>query len=193
MTQTAQIIHDLESQDIRLNLEGDKIKWVSNHKPDDQTLEEIRSHKEEIISFLSEVEISPYAERAAVHEYDGKLSRDWAETFAKLQFMDRPDQYTAIEWEQVINDAGLFGDKWAARARDLGWSIMDVFAVHKSENRKRLDGEGIILSLRGNKVVAITADHIMIETPTGSRQRICKPTAAQESLKTFVPLDESCL
>ncbi|MCH8172267.1 MAG: hypothetical protein IIA70_03055 [Proteobacteria bacterium] len=128
-------------------------------------------------------------ERAAIHEYEGGLPREWAEAFANLQFMDRPDQYTTAEWEEVINDAGLFADKWAARARDLGWTIMDIFAVHKSGSRKRLDGEGVILSLRGNKVIAITADHIIIETSTGARQRVCKPTAGQDSLKNITALD----
>lgn len=129
-----------------------------------------------------------FLEHVAIQKYDGKLPREWAEAFAKLQFIDRPKQYNQGEWDQVLNDAGLFADKWASQAMALGWSILDVFAVHKSENRRRLDGEGVILSIRGRKVVAVTADHIMIETGAGARQRISRPTADQQSIKTMVQI-----
>lgn len=122
----------------------------------------------------------------ATHEYEARLPKEWARAFAKLQFIDRPEQYRPEEWEQVLNDAGLFADKWASQAIKLGWSILDVFAIHKSGNRRRLDGEGAILSIRGSKVVAITADNVMIETTTGARQRICKPTADKNAIKTIV-------
>jgi len=186
MTLAAEIIQDLEDQNIHLKIEGDKIRLASDRKPDDKILTKIRANKKALLEFLAN-DNSP-DERAAIHEYDGKLPRQWAVAFSKLQFMDKPDQYTAAEWEQVINDAGLFADKWAARARDLGWTILDVFAVHKSESRKRLDGEGVILSICGHKVVAVTAEHVMIETKTGARQRICKPTATKGSIRSLVQL-----
>lgn len=127
-------------------------------------------------------------ERAAIQEFDGKLPREWAEAFAKLQFIDKPKQYSQAEWEQVLNDAGLFADKWASQAMALGWSILDVFAVHKSGNLRRLDGDGVILSIRGRRVVAVTADHIVIETWGGTRQRIAKPTADKKSIETMVQI-----
>lgn len=185
MTSPATIIHNLESQGIRLSLVGDKIKLISDQRPDDQTIAEVKSNKTELILFLSKADRD---ERAAIAEFDGGLPREWAAAFAKLQVMDRPEQYSQAGWEQVLNDAGLFADRWAHQAIALGWTVLDVFSVHKSGNRKRLDGEGVVLSIRGRKVVAITADHIMIETGAGARLRIAKPPADKKSIKTMVQI-----
>jgi hypothetical protein len=55
------------------------------------------------------------------------------------------------EWQQVINDAGLFLDEWGQRAEHLGWTPDDLFAP-PAEGQYR---GGLVWRLQGRRVAAV--------------------------------------
>jgi hypothetical protein len=52
----------------------------------------------------------------------------------------------------------------------LGWSDLDLFGVDADRPYTRLDGLGLVPALDGCKIVALTAEGVILETPGGARQ-----------------------
>jgi len=106
-------------------------------------------------------------ERAAIVEYDACIPRVWAEGFARLQHSDRPKGMDAKGWEQLIEDSGLFLDRWGKEAHQLGWSAADLFGVRVDESGTRCKRAGLAMLIRGGEVVSIGRDHATIRLPHG--------------------------
>ncbi|WP_404286444.1 hypothetical protein ACD578_15850 [Microvirga sp. RSM25] len=68
-------------------------------------------------------------EREAFSAVEGGVHPTFVAGFAKLQ-MSQPEGKAEAEWHQAINDAGLFLDRFGAKAAAFGWSPDDVFAGH---------------------------------------------------------------
>jgi hypothetical protein len=66
-------------------------------------------------------------ERAAIIELGASVPRDWAEGYAALCTMPRPAGFTPDRWQQIIDAAGVFLDRWGAKTAACGWSVCDVF------------------------------------------------------------------
>ena len=77
----------------------------------------------------------------------------------------RPDR-----WQEMIDDAGGFLDRWAVKAAALGWDTASVFGAHAERPVERVDCAGLVWLLHGDEVVAITADMARIRTRTGALQ-----------------------
>ncbi len=122
-----------------------------------------------------------YDERAAIIEYGAGVPREWAEGFARLCTMPRHPDFTETAWQQLIDDAGCFLDRWAAQVAAMNWTVEEVFGVHRDKPNTRLDLQGLVLCLRGREVVAISADSATIQTDSGTRQRIFR-RADEQSL-----------
>jgi hypothetical protein len=61
-----------------------------------------------------------FDERAAIAEFEGGIPRAWGEGFARLQTMARPARMRPDRWQEMIDDAGRFLDRWAVKAAALG-------------------------------------------------------------------------
>ena len=70
-------------------------------------------------------------ERAAIVEYDGKIPREWAEGFARLDPDQPPADVPLKRWQRFIDDIGLFLDGWSAYAAALGWGPLDLFGCNR--------------------------------------------------------------
>jgi hypothetical protein len=90
-------------------------------------------------------------ERIALTVIDGRVSAIFAQAFACLQ-VSQPSRMHRWVWERVINDAGLFLDKWGVQAERLGWSAEDLFAEPGSSR-----SGGLVWRLSGRRVVALSA------------------------------------
>jgi hypothetical protein len=62
-----------------------------------------------------------FQERAAIVEYDAGVPRAWAEGLARLDSMAPPLGIHAHRWQRLVDNAGQFIDRWAAKAAALGW------------------------------------------------------------------------
>ena len=118
------------------------------------------------VSVWSEAE----EERSAIVTYDGNIPREWTEGYARLD-PERPlGDVPMKRWRRFIDDVGLFLDRWAERAAELAWGPLDLFGCDRERPFARIDREGLLWLLDGNKVVELDRHKAVIETPTGVRQ-----------------------
>jgi hypothetical protein len=120
-------------------------------------------------------------ERAAFVEYDGGAPRAWAEGFARLD-PDKPlGDVPPRRWLRFVDDCGRFLDgAWAGRAAELGWRPLDLFGCDRERPFARIDHAGLLWLLNGRKLIALTTDMGVIETPTGGRQTYRRQSVAVE-------------
>jgi len=203
MMQAFQLVQEVADAGGGLIVKGDGLKITAPAPLPDELVDNLRSHKAEIIDFLksktpeTDTELKPFddtdfEERAAMNE---EAPRDWANGYARLCTLPRHPDYTETRWQGLIDDAGLFLDQWATQVDRLGWKTQEVFGVHHAKPSTRIDLQGLVPCIRGRKVVAVTADSATIETITGARQRIFRRTDAQSPGRVAVweidPKDEN--
>ncbi|MEQ8653272.1 MAG: hypothetical protein RIC87_12485 [Kiloniellales bacterium] len=130
-----------------------------------------------------------FDERAAIVEADGGLTRDQAEdqaardqgfdTAAELRFAVVAGWLRQVnEWgsdhagdpfrQRLLSDARSFcASEWAIQALHLGWCELDLFAVHGDAPEQRFDSRGLVASLDGRPIAAMTSDTASIRCPAG--------------------------
>ena len=111
-----------------------------------------------------------FEERAAIVEFDGEISREWAEGLARLCTMPKPPNVSEAHWRQAVDAAGRFADNWAAKASALGWTALDIFSVDRTAPEGALHTAGLIWLLQDKEIVAVTDDAVIVETVNGARQ-----------------------
>jgi hypothetical protein len=151
---------------LSLDLDGDNLIIETEAEPPAALLAELRRHKAELIAAL-QIERE---ERAAIVEHDGGAARTWAEGFARLD----PDQplcdVPPHRWQRFVDDVGLFLDSgFAEQAAALGWGPHDLFGCDSDRPLARVDRAGLLWLLKGDKLVALTADTATIEARAGAR------------------------
>jgi hypothetical protein len=174
---------------LSLAVAGDRLIVEADRDPPPALLTALRAHKSALLALLrsagaaSDPPAAPVAapadrawsdaedERAAIIEHDGGVPRDWAEGFARLD-PDLPPPYVPPpRWRLFIDDCGRFLDGgFAAHAAALGWGPHDLFGCDRDRPVARVDQAGLLWLLRGHRLVALTADTAVVETPTGARQ-----------------------
>jgi hypothetical protein len=127
---------------------------------------------------LSRAEAEAIARRemvAGVYD-DMQAARDpYASALATLR-AECPAYVDATDWQQAIEDAHRFVTQWGKQAEDLGWAPADLFGLHTPPEKPRpnyrrlarYDQTGLIWLLHGRRVVELTKDKAVIETPTGT-------------------------
>jgi hypothetical protein len=111
-----------------------------------------------------------HEERAAIIEHDGKIPREWAEGFARLDADRPPGDVPLKRWRRFVDDVGLFLNRWAAHAAALGWGPYDLFGCDRDRPIARIDQAGLLWLLNGDHLIALTENTATIETQTGARQ-----------------------
>ena len=89
-------------------------------------------------------------ERSAIALVEGHVPAVYASAFARLQ-VTRPFGTSDWQWQQTINDAGLFLDRWGRRAEQLGWTPDDLFAPPVEAQHRG----GLVWRLEGRRVAAV--------------------------------------
>jgi hypothetical protein len=110
-------------------------------------------------------------ERAAIIEHYGGIPRAWAKGFARLD-PDRPSgDVSPKRWQLFVDDVGRFLDSpFCAVAAALGWGPYDLFGCDRDRPFARIDQTGLLWLLNGDKLVALTENSAIIESPSGARQ-----------------------
>ncbi|GEM_PF-4278609 len=107
-----------------------------------------------------------YAERAAIIEYGAGIPRQWAEAFAHVCLMPRPEPIRKADWQRMIDHAGAMLDSPETLKAFVahGWSVADVFAVHPAAPMYRQDCKGLLLLMReAETITSITAHAIGLQ------------------------------
>jgi hypothetical protein len=79
-----------------------------------------------------------------------------------------PDFVPVARWQLAVEDGRRFLAQWGAQAEALGWTPDDLFGLHPAAPLARYDHMGLVWTLRGSKVVALTEDTATIRMPSGS-------------------------
>jgi hypothetical protein len=108
-------------------------------------------------------------ERIAIIQHDAKISRELAEPFAHLNCMTRPTSITPRAWKNMQNNTGLLLDNFAQELNRCGWSVAEIFGVHKKAPERRMDCMGFLMLLGENKIIKIEKDKITLATKTGKQ------------------------
>jgi hypothetical protein len=109
-------------------------------------------------------------ERAAIIEYEGGASRDWAEALARLDPGKPPRHVPRQRWLRFVDDCGRFLDGgWIDKAAAIGWGPLHLFGCDRKRPFARLDNMGLIWFLNGGKIIELHRDQATIETRMGAR------------------------
>ena len=108
----------------------------------------------------SSASIAPHDldERGALIEYGSDVPRQWAEGYAALCVMTPLAGFSPERWQRIIDGAGRFMDRWAAKAAECGWSDLDVFGADPARPDRRFDCMGLLMLLDRMEVVAVDCD-----------------------------------
>jgi hypothetical protein len=111
------------------------------------------------------------AERAAIVEHDGNVPRAWAEGYSRLD-PDRPAGDVPLSrWQRFVDDVGRFLDSpFCAVASALGWTAYDIFGCDRDRPFARIDQEGLLWLLNGDRLIALSENTATVERRTGARQ-----------------------
>ena len=110
-------------------------------------------------------------ERAAIIEEGAGVPKRWAEGFAAMSSMPAPAGFSPERWQRIVDAAGVFIDKWAAKAIACGWSDLDVFGCDAAAPDKRFDCMGLVLLLDRCEVSGVDEAGADLVTETGSPLR----------------------
>jgi hypothetical protein len=189
---------------------ADLIETARAHKDELRALLEARRDRFEeraaILEFdegLSRAEAETIARREMMAGvYDNvRAARDpvsYASALAVLR-AECPAYIDAANWQQANEDGQGFVTQWGKQAEALGWAPADLFGLHTPPEKPRpnyrrlarYDQTGLIWLLHGRRVVELTKDKAVIETPTGTvaYRRYNKPALGPlgDSLNDFVP------
>jgi hypothetical protein len=169
----AQLLDACRAAGLSLVLDGEDV-FVEGSDPAADLIAELRKHKQELIAALTpQVDIADdLDERAAIIEEGAGVPRRWAEGYAALSTMPAPAGFSPERWQRIVDAAGTFIDRWAAKAIACGWSDLDVFGCDDAAPDQRLDCMGLIMLVDHFEVIAIDehgADVVAVRT--GVKQR----------------------
>jgi hypothetical protein len=73
-------------------------------------------------------------------------------------------------WAQLIEDVATFiADGWAEKAHALSWTAFDLIGCDRDRPFARIDQQGLLWTLNGRKLVALTAETATIASCSGAR------------------------
>lgn len=104
----------------------------------------------------------------------------WRQGVDRLLVIEKPKAYPEHAWMSLIDDAERFLKSWAAQAARLRWRSWEVWGVHLYAPWNRIGALGLVPSLHGQRIVAMSSENAVIETSTGNRLRYYR--RAQDSL-----------
>jgi hypothetical protein len=86
----------------------------------------------------------------------GVIPAAYAGAFSDL-LARAPQGVPAACWHRCIGDGVEFLDRWGEQAARLGWSPEELFGLHPVRSMARYDCMGLLWTLKGQQVVALTA------------------------------------
>ena len=177
--QAAELVRAVERAGGRLEPDGDGLMVEAPEPLPEAIMTELRAHKAEVINFLTR----PIARVVLLHCPPG-VPEAWVQGVADLLALSCPALCPAERWQTLREEAYTFLRDHAARAHELGWSVLDLFGVHPVKPWVRFDSMGLVPLLGGGRVTALSEAEAVIEKQSGARMTFRK--------RGQVP-DEACL
>ncbi len=162
--QAAELIRIVGQAGGHLEPDGDCLVIEAPEPLPEPIMTELRAHKGAVIDFLTR----PVARVVLLHCPPG-VPEAWAQGVADLLAIARPASCPEAKWQVLRKDAYRFLRDWAARAHELGWTVLDLFGVHPVKPWVRFDCMGLVPLLNGARVTALSDLEAVIEMPSGAR------------------------
>ena len=158
-----------------ITLQGDRLRLSAPEPLPENLLQELRTHKAEVIDHLQHARQSkrrqPAAEAITNRTAPAvEVVADWVAGVVRLGTMPPPRAYPAHAWQQLIVDAERFLDDWAAQVHRLRWPAWELFGCHRRAPWGRIQGMGLLLLLHGDQLAALTESEAVIRRPSGAHQ-----------------------
>lgn len=131
----------------------------------------IAANKATLLEVLEQECAYALEERTAIIAHGGGVPLLWAKGYARLCLMPEPSNYKRRDWEHLINNTGLFLDRWGKEAAAAGWHEYDLFAVHKVAPLARYDQMGLLPLLETSTVTAISEEGASLLSDHGAIQQ----------------------
>jgi hypothetical protein len=98
-----------------------------------------------------------------------------------------PEPESHERWACACGGIEQFAQQWAAKAKNLGWTFDELFALHEPFANVSLRGAAWFIG--DSSVTAVTADAITLRTDSGATQRAYRengrPADLDGELKTL--------
>jgi hypothetical protein len=158
-----------------ITLQGDRLRLSAPEPLPKDLLEELRTHKAEVIDHLQHARRSGFVQAAATALENRsappiEVIADWVVGVRRLSAMPPPRSYPQHAWKQLNVDATNFMDRWASQAAALGWPAWELFGCCRYAPWGRVEAMGLVLLLHGRELAALTAAEAVIRTRTGDHQ-----------------------
>ena len=175
----------------RLLMNGDKLRVEAPAPLPDDLVEQLKAAKPALIDMLTEGE--PDARTGAnvvlLAVPDG-VPEQWAQGVADLLSRVRPAAWSEDRWTALREDAFAFLRDHGAEAAGLGWNILDLFGAHLTQPLACLDCMGLVVLLRGRRVVELHHDRAVIENQQGKRTSFTRHPSRRRRIPVW-ELDQS--
>ena len=76
--------------------------------------------------------------------------------------------FSPSAWSDLLADGAAFLKTWGNQAMQLGWRDVDVFGVHPVKPGARVGCWGLVLTIQGGNVIAITDKSATIRRRSGA-------------------------
>ena len=188
MTEARQALDLARQHGVTVEARGDKLHLSAPKAPPPEVLNELRSHKSEILTLLAPGTELLGAEKFQITD-PSKLDRrdgipeDWHQGVCTLIKLPCPASVQPARWDRLQLDAATFYETWAAQASALGWTAHDLFGANRTKPIERVDQAGLVMLINGRKLAALTDSEAVISTRTGAgltyRQKWIEPAPGQ--------------
>ena len=188
MTEARQALDLARQHGVTVEARGDKLHLSAPKAPPPEVLNELRSHKSEILTLLA-----PGTERLAGETFQTtgppKLDRragipdDWHRGVCTLIKLPCPASVQPARWDRLQLDAATFYETWAAQASALGWTAHDLFGANQTKPIERVDQAGLVVLINGRELAVLTDSEAVIGTRTSAsltyRRKWIEPVPGQ--------------
>jgi hypothetical protein len=115
----------------------------------------------------AQAEAAPAVSSPAPADPAASLSA-WYAGMARLAELSPLPQWPADRWKQLVADVAAFLATWGKPAAAMGWTVFELFGVHRQASYSRVDALGLVGMLNGNPVIELSAERAVIRAPSGA-------------------------
>ena len=158
-----------------------RIEWTKGNHPPDSLLQEIKSHKCEVLSHV-------------IKDTFG-IPSSWSNALAVISTRNKPGFIDQKYWDRIllsIPDLLKGNPSWISTVINHGWSMTDIFGCHPTSPQNRIDYMGILLLLHGKEIIEVLRDVIILKTTSGAIQTYRRPflTSPEQTTLDLLPDEE---
>lgn len=116
----------------------------------------------------------------------------WDEGLNALFALPAPEFLRVERWTQMLFDCQRFYQDWGLRAVELGWSETDLFGCNPPPSFKRLDNDGLVISLQGRRIIAMDAKSAKIDAGRGDTLTYYNSFPLENSVPLWIGFAMEC-